>query len=151
MDPIPDEKKFRNQSCSDIFCNDCITRYVPSCKEVIECEQCRWIIPKEVFDRWGDILCENSVVEADKFFCPFKDCSAMLIRDGEKDVSSSECPHCNRLFYAQCKVPSHAGMNCEEFQRLEASKGGENEYLMTTLAEEKGTLRMEWNYPSNTH
>lgn len=156
MDAIPDEKKFRIQNCSHIFCNGCITKHVaakieentsvvqcpnPNCKEGIELEHCRSIIPKEVFDKWGDILCENLVVEAEKFFCPFKECSAMLMRDGEEVVTSSECPHCKRLFCAQCRVSWHAGIDCEEFQRSKREKGekGENgDSIVTKLAEKKG-------------
>ncbi|WVZ22468.1 hypothetical protein V8G54_001012 [Vigna mungo] len=153
MDAIPDEKKFRIHNCSHIFCNGCITRHVaakikenksvvqcpnPNCKEGIELEHCRSIIPKEVFDKWGDILCENVVVEAEKFFCPFKDCSAMLMRDGEEVVTPSECPQCNRLFCAQCKVSWHAGIDCEEFQRSKRKKGENGDSTVTKLAKKKG-------------
>ncbi|KOM57011.1 hypothetical protein LR48_Vigan11g004300 [Vigna angularis] len=153
MDAIPDEKKFRIQNCSHIFCNGCITRHVaakieenrsvvqcpnPNCKEGIELEHCGSIIPKEVFDKWGDILCENLVVEAEKFFCPFKDCSALLMRDGEEVVTSSECPHCHRLCCAQCRVSWHAGMDCEEFQRSKREKGENGDSMVTKLAKKKG-------------
>ena len=153
MDVIPDERKFKIQNCSHIFCNGCIRRHVvakiegnktvvrcpnPNCKDVIEPEHCCSIIPKKVFDKWGDILCENVVVETQKFFCPFKDCSALLIRDGDEVVTSSECPHCNRLFCAQCKVSWHAGINCEEFKRSKREKGENGDSLVQKLAKKKG-------------
>ena len=152
MDALPDERMFRNQNCSHIFCNTCIGRHVaakidektsgvtcpyPSCKGVLEPLQCRSIIPVEVFDKWEKVICENLVPEAEKFYCPFKDCSAMIINDGTEVVTSSECPHCNRLFCAQCKVPWHAEMDCEGFQRLEESKGDKGDKMVMKLAKSK--------------
>nr|XP_007135375.1 hypothetical protein PHAVU_010G124200g [Phaseolus vulgaris]ESW07369.1 hypothetical protein PHAVU_010G124200g [Phaseolus vulgaris] len=134
MDAKRGEEMFRNQNCSHLYCEDCSGKHVaakvqenvltvkcpePKCKGVIESQNCRSIIPKEVLDRWEDALCENVVNASQKFYCPFKDCSAMMIcdsGDSEKAVTTSECPHCNRLFCAQCKVPWHSGANCKEFQ-----------------------------------
>ncbi|XP_052724599.1 uncharacterized protein LOC128194051 [Vigna angularis] len=142
MDAKSREEMFRNQNCSHLYCVDCIGGHVaakiqeniamvkcpePKCEGVIEPEYCHSIIPKEVFDRWEDALCENVVLESQKFYCPFKDCSAMMISDEEEVViTSSECPHCHRLFCAQCKVSWHAGIDCEKFQRSKREKG-ENE------------------------
>jgi len=131
MDAKPGEEMFRNQNCSHLYCDDCIGRHVaakiqenismvkcpgPKCKGVIEPENCRTVIPKEVLDRWENALCENVVLGSQKFYCPFKDCSAMMICDAEEVITVSECPYCNRLFCAQCKVSWHAGSDCKEFQ-----------------------------------
>nr|GEV97123.1 zinc finger, C6HC-type [Tanacetum cinerariifolium] len=78
----------------------------------------RSLVPKEVLDRWDNALCESLIKGSEKFYCPFKDCSALLVDDGGEAVTSSECPHCNRLFCARCKVSWHAGMDCEEYQSL---------------------------------
>ncbi|WVZ24319.1 hypothetical protein V8G54_002863 [Vigna mungo] len=107
-------------------------------EEVIEPENCRSIIPKEVFDRWEDALCENVVLESQKFYCPFKDCSAMMIYDEGEVVTSSECPHCHRLFCAQCKVSWHAGIDCEKFQMSKAENG---ESLVIELAKTKNVAK----------
>ncbi|WVZ24322.1 hypothetical protein V8G54_002866 [Vigna mungo] len=132
MDAKPGKEMFNNQNCSHLYCDYCIGRHVsakiqenismvkcpePKCKAVIEPNNCRSIIPKEVFDRWENALCENVVLGSQKFYCPFKDCSAMMICEAGEVVTSSECPHCNRLFCAQCKVSWHAGKDCEKFQR----------------------------------
>ncbi|KAJ0623558.1 putative E3 ubiquitin ligase RBR family [Helianthus annuus] len=42
----------------------------------------RSIVPKEVLERWKSILCESVIMESDKFYCPFKDRSTMLVDDG---------------------------------------------------------------------
>ncbi|KAL9304231.1 hypothetical protein ACSQ67_021494 [Phaseolus vulgaris] len=156
MDEQPDEKMFKNQHCSHIFCNDCIRRHVaakieenrsvvecphPSCKQVLEPHQCRSIIPEELFDKWGNVLCQNLVPESEKFYCPFKDCSAMMICDCNEVVSSCECPHCNRIFCAQCKVSWHAEIGCEEFQKLEEAKVEKGDSLVMELAKSKSWRR----------
>ncbi|KAL3747014.1 hypothetical protein ACJRO7_015886 [Eucalyptus globulus] len=62
------------------------------------------ILPPEVFDRWGNAVCEALILEEDRFYCLFKDCSALLIKDrGGPPVRESECPNCRRLFCAQCR------------------------------------------------
>ncbi|XP_027908242.1 probable E3 ubiquitin-protein ligase RNF144A-B [Vigna unguiculata] len=152
MDAKPGEEMFRNRNCSHLFCDNCIGGHVaakiqenismvkcpePKCKAVIEPENCHSIIPKEVFDRWENALCENVVLGSQKFYCPFKDCSAMMICDAGEVVTSSECPHCNRLFCAQCKVSWHAGIDCKEFQRSKREKGENGDSLVSELAKTK--------------
>ncbi|RZC01363.1 E3 ubiquitin-protein ligase RNF144A [Glycine soja] len=156
MDAKYGEEMFRNQNCSHSFCDDCIGRYVatkvqenismvkcphPKCKGVIEPQYCRSFIPKEVFDRWEDALCENLVPGSQKFYCPFKDCSAMLINDAEEIVTVSECPHCNRLFCAQCKVSWHAGVECKEFQNLKEYEREREDLMVMELAKNKNWKR----------
>lgn len=89
---------------------------------IIEPENCQGIVPKEVFERWGNALCEAMILGAKKYsYCPFKDCSALLLNDGDDDnVTQSECPSCRRLFCAKCEVVWHAGLTCEEVKRLGA-------------------------------
>jgi hypothetical protein len=87
-------EKFVVSHCPHAFCNSCIGRYVagkvadnvavigcpdPACETgFIEMDLCRDIIPPELFDRWSVVLCEELLGD-DKFYCPFKDCSALLL------------------------------------------------------------------------
>ena len=48
-----------------------------------------------------------------------------------------ECPHCNRMFCAQCKVPWHDGVDCAEFQRLGEDKRGREDLLLRKVAQQK--------------
>ncbi|KAE8659582.1 agamous-like MADS-box protein AGL62-like [Hibiscus syriacus] len=127
MDVNPFEEMFRSNTCSHLFCKDCVGKYVAAkiqeniamvkcpdmdCNAALEPQFCRSIVPGEVFDRWENVLCESMVIASQKFYCPFKDCSAMLVDDGESDVVRSECPVCHRLFCAQGKVVWHAGISC---------------------------------------
>ncbi|GKB91284.1 zinc finger, C6HC-type containing protein [Tanacetum coccineum] len=153
MDTKTESEMFRNtNACSHLFCFDCIRGHVaskikqnittvtcpnPECNEVIGPEACKTIVPQEVLERWENALCESLIMGSEKFYCPFKDCSAMLVDDGGEYVTSSECPHCNRLFCAQCKVTWHSGMDCSEFQSLKEGERDPNDIMLMDLAKNK--------------
>lgn len=156
VDAKPAEEMFRKQNCTHTFCDDCIGKYVaakiqenisnvkcpePRCRGILEPQHCRSIIPKEVFDRWENALYENLMLGSQKFYCPFKDCSAMLVDDGKEVVTASECPHCNRLFCAQCKVSWHEGMDCGEFMSLNEGQREREDLMVMQLAKTKSWRR----------
>ncbi|KAL6224323.1 PREDICTED: probable E3 ubiquitin-protein ligase RNF217-like [Fragaria vesca subsp. vesca] len=143
---------FGIHKCSHSYCRDCVNNYVasklqeniasiscpvPDCKGSLEPEHCQSILPPEVFDRWLSVLCESLVLESEKFYCPFKDCSAMLIDDGKEVIRESECPNCRRLFCAQCKVSWHAGIDCAEFQNLNENEKENEDILLRIVAHEQ--------------
>ncbi|XP_020243742.1 E3 ubiquitin-protein ligase RNF144A-like isoform X2 [Asparagus officinalis] len=138
MEPKFKYECFSLKNCSHLYCSACVSQYIeakveenvtsimcpdPSCSDgYLEPEMCRSILKPEVFNRWGNALCE-AMIGAMKFYCPFKDCSALLIDErGGEVIKQSECPHCFRLFCAQCKVPWHTGVNCEDFAKLGMAK-----------------------------
>ncbi|KAJ7963351.1 RBR-type E3 ubiquitin transferase [Quillaja saponaria] len=125
--------------CNHFFCTDCISKHVAAkvqknnlkvycpginCNVELKPEYFSSIVPQEVLVRWETALCESSIPGSEKFYCPFKDCSALLVDDGGTVVTCSECPYCNRLFCAQCKVPWHAESTCEMFKRMKRIRGG---------------------------
>ncbi|GKD77603.1 zinc finger, C6HC-type containing protein, partial [Tanacetum coccineum] len=150
MDTKTESEMFRNTNvCRHMFCFDCIRGHVAAkiqenitkvrcpdqnCKGVIGPEACRLIVPREVLDRWEDALCESLILGSEKFYCPFKDCSALLVNDGGGAVTSSECPHCNRLFCAQCKVTWHSGICCSEYQSLRKDERDPSDLMLMDLA-----------------
>ncbi|XP_031392651.1 probable E3 ubiquitin-protein ligase RNF217 [Punica granatum] len=141
-----------NKKCVHSFCSVCIAKHVKTrvadnqvtvpcpgldCKHKVEYKVCVGILPKDVLDAWGKALCEALILEDHKFYCPFRDCSAMLVNDSEKVIEQSECPHCHRLFCAQCHVPWHAGVACMEFQALNEDERGSDDLFLRKLAREK--------------
>lgn len=143
---------FRTITCSHVFCSDCISKHVAAkiqenitevkcpgvnCRGVLEPEICRSIVPKEVFDRWEDALSESAVLASQRFYCPFKDCSALLADDCEETIRESECPNCRRMFCAQCRVSWHSGVSCEEYQRLNEYERGREDLTLMELAKTK--------------
>ncbi|KAK9948170.1 hypothetical protein M0R45_003757 [Rubus argutus] len=151
-EPKSRDESFGIKDCSHSYCTECMIKYVasklqenitsikcpvPDCKGLLEPEYCRPILPPEVFERWGNALCEAVILGSEKFYCPYKDCSGMLIDDGKEVIRQSECPNCRRMFCAQCKVPWHAGINCAEFQKLNKDEREKEDIMLRKLAQNK--------------
>ncbi|KAE8689177.1 GDSL esterase/lipase 5 [Hibiscus syriacus] len=126
---------FDIKGCSHVYCAECTVKYIESklddnagstikcpelnCEGVLDPEFCRGILPRALFNRWGNSLCESAFLGSEKFYCPYNDCSVLLINDGERVIKKSKCPFCKRKFCVLCKVPWHSGFSCAEFQKLE--------------------------------
>lgn len=154
METVHIGEVFPIDGCTHTFCISCVSQYIaakveenvlsigcpdPGCKTgVLHPEACRDMIPLQLFQRWGAALCDSSLGEL-KFYCPFKECSALLVDDpghGEEVITNVECPHCCRMFCAQCKVPWHDGVTCTEFQRLGKDEQGREDLLLRKVAQE---------------
>ena len=147
------DQMFKTESCVHSFCSDCIGKHVATkiqesitvvtcpgldCKGVIELDDCRAMLPKDVLDRWDEALCEE-LFGSQRFYCPYKDCSAMLLNDNEEGeaIRESECPFCHRLFCVQCSVVWHSGVDCEAFQRQNEDEKERDDLIFRELAKEK--------------
>ncbi|KAF2301664.1 hypothetical protein GH714_028547 [Hevea brasiliensis] len=122
------DQMFETERCVHSYCSDCISKHVATkihdsvtiitcpglnCKAVLELDTCRAKLSKGVIDRWEESLCEELISASQRFYCPFKDCSAMLVADNEGEaIREAECPFCHRLFCARCYVPWHSGVEC---------------------------------------
>jgi E3 ubiquitin-protein ligase RNF144 len=101
-------------------------------------DTCRPVLTRGVIDRWENALCEEMINASQRFYCPFKDCSALLVDDNEGEtIRESECPFCHRLFCAQCSVPWHPGVDCDEYQRLNEDERGREDLMVRELAKDK--------------
>ncbi|XP_027351802.1 probable E3 ubiquitin-protein ligase RNF144A [Abrus precatorius] len=142
---------FNIAGCCHVYCKECVATYVesklqenvvniacpvPRCRGLLEAEDCRTILDPGVLDRWGKALCEAVIAAEDKFYCPFGDCSALLIRDERENIRESECPNCRRVFCALCRVPWHQGIPCEEFQMLNRDEREKEDIMLMNLARE---------------
>ncbi|KAG6522736.1 hypothetical protein ZIOFF_019887 [Zingiber officinale] len=146
-------EQFTIEGCPHAFCNSCMSQYIaaqveanvatvkcpdPQCKvstaPALHPDTCRSILPEAVFDRWGMVLCESALGPS-KFYCPFTDCSALVVKE-EEDVEMTDavCPHCERELCATCRVAWHVGVNCEEFRRLDEGERGREDLLLMDLA-----------------
>ncbi|KAL3532749.1 hypothetical protein ACH5RR_006270 [Cinchona calisaya] len=159
VDQKPMSALFRIKGCTHSYCSECMAKYVASrlqdnvtgincpvsgCVGRLEPEYCRSILPAQVFDRWGDALCEALILGSEKFYCPYKDCSSLLIDDRNgagEDITHSECPDCRRLFCAKCRVPWHSEILCAEFQKLNKDERDREDILLMNLAKNKKWIR----------
>ncbi|WOL19837.1 hypothetical protein Cni_G28639 [Canna indica] len=132
----------RMKGCAHAFCACCVGQYVAAKVEAneawigcpdpgcgvgfLEPEMCRFILPEKAIDRWGDRLCEEGILGTARFYCPYSDCSALLVRDGEEDeaVDVAVCPHCDRMLCARCRVPWHSRTTCKDYQAFVADEKG---------------------------
>ncbi|KAI3972222.1 hypothetical protein MKX01_011774 [Papaver californicum] len=127
------------RKCTHTFCFECLRKHIVAkiqenevvikcpeleCQEILEPLSCQGLIPKEVFDRWGEAISGSLFIGSVVIYCPFDDCNGMLVNDGGGDaIREAECMHCRRLFCAQCKVPWHSDTNCGDFQKLVGERG----------------------------
>ncbi|CAA7388113.1 unnamed protein product [Spirodela intermedia] len=144
-DKLRSEGFIGKSGCDHIFCKDCIAGHVeakveennfpircpdPECQiGQLDPDDCRGFIPPAVFDQWGLRLCESALAPPVRFYCPFSDCSALLTNEGDEEggpLTESQCLHCERTCCAQCRVPWHAGLTCEEYRKAVADEREEN-------------------------
>ncbi|KAI4371114.1 hypothetical protein MLD38_019383 [Melastoma candidum] len=143
-----------SERCTHSFCTGCVTKHVETkilenvtdvkcpgldCESVIEVDICSGFLEGKLLQMWEKAKCEAAFDEIQKYYCPFKECSAMLIVDSEvgNSLKECECPYCHRLFCASCKVPWHWKYTCEQFQSMDEGERGNEDVLVKELAEEK--------------
>ncbi|KAL8487771.1 hypothetical protein ACS0TY_024190 [Phlomoides rotata] len=144
---------FTNDTCSHSFCNECTTSHIvvkiqdkveeiacPSlnCKAILNFEACRLMIPIDTLVQWDEFLCMSLIPESQKLYCPFLDCSAMLVNDSGGVMTEIKCVVCKRCFCGDCHVPWHSEFTCKEFKKLMyPKKGGKEDKIVKTLAKKK--------------
>nr|CAB3453396.1 unnamed protein product [Digitaria exilis] len=121
METVHVRDLFPISGCTHLFCVSCVSQYItaklednmsigcpdPGCKYgALDPEACRDMIPPQLFERWGAALCDLAVGRF-KFYCPFNDCSALLVH---------ELGH--------------------EFKRLKKDERGKNDLLLRKVARE---------------
>nr|XP_043639411.1 E3 ubiquitin-protein ligase RNF144B-like [Erigeron canadensis] len=140
---------FKNSTCSHSFCKDCTSKHATTkiyernnavtcpglnCKSTLDNDKLKLILPKETLIKWDDFQCESSIPEWQKLYCPFGDCSVLLINDDYR-ISKIDCPVCKRSMCAVCRVPWHSEFSCWEFGTLRMT--GEEDDMAVALAEKK--------------
>lgn len=143
---------FVNSTCSHSFCYDCTSKHIiakiqdsasivtcpgVNCSAMLDSGACRWMIPKDILIRWDESICKSLIQESEKVYCPFKDCSAMLVNDSPQVIKETKCPVCQRTFCARCHVPWHSEFTCNEFLKLNGKKKGGVDLLVEKLAKKK--------------
>ncbi|KAI8550166.1 hypothetical protein RHMOL_Rhmol06G0083900 [Rhododendron molle] len=145
-------RMFRSENCSHSFCYDCTSKHIEArvqdnitviccpemgCKAELGFEACRDILSNDVIVRWDECLCMSLIPESHKVYCPFKDCSAMLVNDTGTTIGETECPSCQRLICAKCRVPWHTEFTCQEFEWLGVEGEGREDVFVEELAKKK--------------
>ncbi|KEH37461.1 zinc finger, C3HC4 type (RING finger) protein [Medicago truncatula] len=99
FDSVTDSNMF-STGCNHPFCTKCICKYVKN----------------QITEKVVKLNCPDPEC-SDKIYCPYNNCSLLMVNDAACAVTSCECSSCHRLFCVQCKVPWHTDMNCRQFQK----------------------------------
>lgn len=127
------KKMFKNKKrCAHSICKDCIVKHIiikvedavaeikcpnwPACKQLLNPHTCRKIIPKLLFEKWCDLLCESALQPYERSYCPNKKCSELIINECGGTVKKSKCPKCKGLYCFRCNVPWPRCNNCQELE-----------------------------------
>lgn len=157
--------------CFHKFCSHCMVRYVNSklqtsqvpircpqigCEHYMSAEECKAFLPDACFEALLKALAEANIPDSKRVYCPFPNCSAMFDKgqDASARASSSsypedttircvECPECHRLFCADCCVPWHSSMSCEEYQNLPADERNSDDVTLHRLAQNRQWRRCQ--------
>ena len=98
------------------------------------------IIPENILNKWDRLLCESTIPESYRFYCPFTDCSVLLINDNSS-LTQHDCPVCKRSSCAKCRVPWHSEFSCTEFRKLKTKKKGKEYDKMATALAKKNNWK----------
>ncbi|GLJ26369.1 hypothetical protein SUGI_0508050 [Cryptomeria japonica] len=153
-DSLPE--MFEGMHCLHRFCHSCMTQYIhsrlqqkrqniycpqDSCQEALTPQECRYFLPSEIFDQWSAVIVEAQIPESEKVYCPFPNCSGLLVKEDvaslrADDILNAECPFCNRMFCVRCMVPWHAELTCSQFQNLPPAERSEADLQLFKLAQD---------------
>ncbi|KAG6437026.1 hypothetical protein SASPL_101933 [Salvia splendens] len=96
---------------------------------------CFMMIPSSLFVKWSDCLCLSTVSTYTSCYCPYRDCSELIINECDMPTTKCACPACKRLVCYACRAPWHAGFRCSEASQVK----DENDVQFGILLEE-----MKW-------
>ncbi|KAH9315750.1 hypothetical protein KI387_024377, partial [Taxus chinensis] len=157
--------------CFHKFCSHCMVRYVDSklqasqvpircpqmgCEHYMSVDECKAFLPAACYEALLKALAEANIPDSKRVYCPFPNCSALFDKgqDASTRASSSsnqedtaigcvECPECHRLFCADCCVPWHPSMSCEEYQGLPVDERNSEDVSLHRLAQNRQWRRCQ--------
>eukprot|EP01018_Ginkgo_biloba_P025928 Gb_25517 [translate_table: standard] len=136
---------FEVMNCLHRFCLSCMSQHVEvklrsgclpncpydGCNVNLTVDHCRRFLPSKWIDIMTKRLEEAAIPEAERVYFPYPYCSALMSKgkilvsqqassssnSRANAIGSAKCQKCNRLFCVECRVPWHARMTCQEYQR----------------------------------
>ncbi|KAG5515446.1 hypothetical protein RHGRI_036486 [Rhododendron griersonianum] len=140
-------KMFAIKGCLHRYCCSCMKSHVhvklvqgmlpkcphDGCKTDLTTGMCKTFLTTELYDIMCHRVKESSIAAADKIYCPYPRCSALMSRI-EVSVNTRvggpcRCKRCQGLFCLYCKVPWHNNMTCGAYKRSNPSLSAEDAKL----------------------
>ncbi|WOG89559.1 hypothetical protein DCAR_0208797 [Daucus carota subsp. sativus] len=148
--------------CSHKICSHCIKIYVdgkvkgghvpircpqPKCRYYLSTSECRSFLPFTSYKLLEIAISKANVLNSDKIYCPFSNCSVLVnaseslsasaSSSSQSDNSCMECPVCERYICINCGVPWHSTITCEEYQNLPLEERNTDDISLHHLAQNK--------------
>ncbi|KAJ6792714.1 E3 ubiquitin-protein ligase arih1 [Iris pallida] len=162
------QEQIMKLNCCHRFCSDCMIMYVEDelrdMQVPVRCPQvgCKYCIPiKEfkpflaisVYESLEIATIEAGVMNSDRIYCPFPNCSVLLTpshcpSSGASTSTQSqsnciECTDCHRLICTSCVSPWHASMSCEDYQNLSMEERDTEDIALHHLAQNNNWRRCQ--------
>ncbi|KAI5067303.1 hypothetical protein GOP47_0017831 [Adiantum capillus-veneris] len=154
--------------CSHEFCSKCIVQHaevkvqsgqVPvgcpqvNCTTLLSLDQCQSLLSLRWYDLLRRRLSEASIPEAERVYCPYSHCSALMDRRNlnvkvatsaaSPSTARKMCVECSRFFCVECRVPWHALMTCDYYQSLPPEFQDKQDVELHRLAENQKWQRCQ--------
>ena len=157
------------RACGHTFCNTCLSKHVqvkvhenqlpvrcpqPDCEQLLSQPELEQLSDEETLALLARRQVENAIPPSERFYCPYNDCSTLQLlphphppplasTSAAPSVGEVECMACYRQICADCRVPWHAGMSCDEFQELPAQLSKHGDAKVLNLARSKKWQRCQ--------
>lgn len=150
--------------CGHRFCKLCNSRHAearvlsagqmdvtcphPGCPTILSLGQISLLLSAKTLDILTRRQIEAAIPDSERVYCPYLDCSALLMKPiGNNHTSSSTHPHatafgcvecelCHRSFCLECAVPWHGDLSCAAYQGEVANKRLAGDEKLLQLADQ---------------
>ncbi|KAL3530610.1 hypothetical protein ACH5RR_009932 [Cinchona calisaya] len=158
LEDVNTNRMFSIEGCLHRYCFSCMRKHVEvqllqgrlpkcphqECKSQLKKDDCRKFLTPELLDIMSELIMEASISPANKIYCPYPLCSALMSRSdyvsGCGTLVNIKCRKCRHSFCMDCKVPWHENMTCYVYQK-------QNPYLCTEDAKLKSlATRSRWRH-----
>jgi len=142
---------FSVDGCQHRYCFSCMKQHVEvkllhgiapkcpheGCKSDLLVDSCQKFLTQKLIDTMRQRNLEASIPVAEKVYCPYPRCSALMTKTqvfeysknligGSELSGAKKCLNCHGLFCFNCKVPWHSGMTCFIYKTLNPNPPAED-------------------------
>ncbi|XP_010431010.1 PREDICTED: probable E3 ubiquitin-protein ligase rbrA [Camelina sativa] len=146
------DRMFFVGKCLHRYCFPCVNQFVEvklqngtvptcldnECKLELSLKYCSKVLKPKVIQMWKHKMKEDSIPVAERIYCPYLNCSTLMSKTAisRSDQSNdAACVKCAGLFCIDCKVPSHSGLSCTEYQELHPYTLVDDDLKLKSLAQ----------------
>ncbi|XP_010666117.2 E3 ubiquitin-protein ligase RSL1 [Beta vulgaris subsp. vulgaris] len=142
LEETDQDKMFTIDDCLHKYCFSCMKQHVEaklhngmvpkcpheSCIYELNITSCEKFLTPKLIEIMKQRIREASIPVAEKVYCPYPRCSALMSKDEVSDfakkknirarmLGARECLKCHGLFCINCRVPWHKTLTCGEYKR----------------------------------